>query len=62
MIEPIWLKRVWVDAIPINGWRLEASEVEVVEKKMVAVTSGALAKSELADWVRRHVQVRSDKG
>jgi len=61
MTEPIWLKRVWVDAIPINGWRLEAPEVEVVEK-MVAVASGALAKSELADWVRRHVQVRSDKG
>jgi death on curing protein len=46
--------------LDINGWDLEALEPEVVEKTVV-VASGALAEAELAAWVRRQVQARSDR-
>lgn len=46
--------------LDINGWNLEAPEPEVVQM-MLAVASGALAESELAAWVRGHLQALSDK-
>jgi len=38
----------------LNGWELEASEVEVVAV-MRAVASGGLGEEELAAWVRDHL-------
>lgn len=41
--------------LDLNGWSLDASEQEVVQV-MVAVASGRLAESDLATWVRTHIQ------
>ena len=39
----------------LNGWELEASDAEVVET-MLGVAGGSLSESELADWIRDHLQ------
>lgn len=46
--------------LDINGWSLEAPEPEVVQM-MLAVASGTLPESELAAWVRGHLQALSER-
>lgn len=41
--------------LDLNGWSLHAPEPEVVQV-MLAVASGALAETDFAAWVRRHIQ------
>lgn len=39
----------------LNGWELEASDAEVVET-MLGVAGGSVSESNLADWIRTHLQ------
>lgn len=41
--------------LDINGWSLEAQELEVVQV-MLAVASGELAETDFAAWVRQAIQ------
>ncbi len=41
--------------LDLNGWRLEAPETDVV-RVMLAVAGGEMSESELAAWVRGHIQ------
>jgi death-on-curing protein len=42
--------------LDLNGWSLDASEPEVV-RTMLAVASGDMGESDLAEWVRRHMEI-----
>lgn len=42
--------------LELNGWSVEAPEPEVVQT-MLAVASGDLAESDVAAWVRSHIEV-----
>lgn len=41
----------------MNGWRLVASEPEVVDR-MVGLASSAIDDAAFADWIRNHIQPR----
>ncbi|MGH7480803.1 MAG: type II toxin-antitoxin system death-on-curing family toxin [Longimicrobiales bacterium] len=41
----------------LNGWRIAAEEPDVVDL-MLAAASGTLDESQLADWLRAHVEPR----